>query len=135
MASSGPARVSMGSMQELEDLFNSHVERCSMHNWKYWMFSLMMHPLLPSFKTNVKAGSFEEMARSTTNWVDQHLSLVQLRPILLSALKELCTSTEILDKPDLFPEEAVRAAAKARLKRPLSNEGSMESPEQQVDYD
>ncbi len=33
----------------LQVLFDKHVAACTMQNWKYFVFSKLMHPLLESF--------------------------------------------------------------------------------------
>ena len=33
----------------LQVLFDNHVSACTMQNWKYWVFSLVMQPLLDSY--------------------------------------------------------------------------------------
>ena len=34
----------------LESLFDSHVATCTMQNWKYFVFSKIMRPLLESYE-------------------------------------------------------------------------------------
>ena len=46
----GSAKVRTGSeSDQLQVLFDKHVATCTMQNWKYFVFSKLMHPLLESF--------------------------------------------------------------------------------------
>ena len=71
--------------------------------------------------------SIEDLARTSGSWLDQHASLVQLRPLVLRSLKvtvekiffshekqmaqfllqELSVNTEILSEPHRMPQEAL----------------------------
>lgn len=42
--------------------------------------SLIAEPLLNSFNSSVSTSSYEEMYRTTLQWVDQHCTLGDLRP-------------------------------------------------------
>ncbi|KAK6638370.1 hypothetical protein RUM44_008799 [Polyplax serrata] len=78
-------------------------------------FSLLFEPLLQSFNCSVSTASYEDLYRSTLIWVEQHCSLVELRPAVLNSLRNLCTATEILSNPSKLPEEA-RAAVSGKKK-------------------
>lgn len=43
-------------------------------------FSILLEPLMLSFNASVSTASFEDLYRSTLLWVEQHCSLVDLRP-------------------------------------------------------
>jgi len=106
---------------QLPQLFDSHVAACTMQNWKYWIFSLIMKPLLDSYDRTVSSSSYEDLARTASSWLDQHASLVQLRPVALESLKQLSTSTEILSEPHKMPHEALNAVAAANMKNEAEN--------------
>ena len=72
---------------QLENLFEQHVAACTMQNWKYWVFSKIMHPLLETFDKTVSSSSFDDLVRTSNSWLDQHASLVHLRPLVIDALK------------------------------------------------
>ncbi|KAK0079479.1 hypothetical protein PV325_001208 [Microctonus aethiopoides] len=57
----------------------------------------------------LSTASVEDLCRSTILWVEQHCSLVDLRPAVLNSLRYLCTATEILSDPGRLPEEALAA--------------------------
>lgn len=46
----------------------------------YKQFSILLEPLMVSFNTSVSTASIEDLYRSTMLWVEQHCSLVDLRP-------------------------------------------------------
>ena len=88
LPTAGSAKVrSGGEPGQLQTLFERHVAACTMQNWKYWVFSKLMQPLLDSFDRTVSGASMEDLARTSASWLDQHAALVQLRPIVLNSLK------------------------------------------------
>ena len=109
--SSGSGSPSSGPESKLlmRELFNVHVRDCTLQNWKYWIFSRLMKPLLESFNGSVNTGSFEDLTRSSMSWLDQDCSLAHLHPSAMLSLKELAITTEIIDNPKKIAEEAVRA--------------------------
>ena len=83
---------------------------CPIQNWKYWVFSTPMEPLLASFNNAVGLPeSMNAMNAAARSWVNQHLRLVQLRPMVLGSLKRVAVQTQVLDRPDALPGEAVAA--------------------------
>ena len=68
----------------------------------------------------------EDLSRTSGSWLDQHASLVQLRPLVLNSLKvskritsfleakalflqELSVNTEVLSEPHKMPQEALNS--------------------------
>ena len=51
-AGSAVGRAGRGdsSSSQLQRLFDRHVAACTIQNWKYWVFSRLIHPLLDSFE-------------------------------------------------------------------------------------
>ncbi|XP_050536915.1 MLX-interacting protein isoform X2 [Daktulosphaira vitifoliae] len=90
---------------KMKEMFDEYVIKRTQENWKFYILSLIAEPLLNSFNSSVSTTNYEEMYRTTFQWVEQHCTLGDLRPIALNALRNLCTSTEILSDPSSLPEE------------------------------
>ena len=70
-----------------------------------------MKPLLVSFNNAVGLPeSFDDMNSAARSWVNQHLRLVQLRPMVTASLRQVAIETEVLERPSGLPQEAVAAA-------------------------
>lgn len=108
------APVSRRHHTKMHDMFDDYVRRRTEDNWKFWVFSLMVRPLLTSYNSFVSTASLEELYRSTLVWVEQHCTLVELRPIVLNSLRYLCTKTDILAHPESLPSEARQAVLNAQ---------------------
>lgn len=106
------APVSRHRASKMREMFDEYVRSRTLENWKFWIFSLMVEPLLVSFNTSVSTSSVDELYRTTMQWVEKHCSLADLRPVVLNSLRYLCTSTEILSDPSRLPEEARQAVMK-----------------------
>ncbi|XP_076587342.1 MLX-interacting protein isoform X1 [Chaetodon auriga] len=89
--------------------FNEYVKNRTLQNWKFWIFSIIIKPLFESFNEMVSTTSRAELYQTTLQWLDRHCSLPVLRPMVLSTLRHLSTSTSILSDPSLLPEEAIQA--------------------------
>ncbi|XP_066255325.1 MLX-interacting protein isoform X1 [Euwallacea similis] len=100
------APVSRRRDSRMQEMFDEYVSRRTMENWKFWIFSLICRPLLNSFNNFVSSSSLEDLYASTLLWVEQHCTLVDLRPVVLNSLRYLCTKTEILSEPEKLAEEA-----------------------------
>ncbi|KAL2720973.1 MLX-interacting protein isoform X1 [Vespula squamosa] len=74
-----------------------------------------------SFNTSVSTASIEDLYRSTILWVEQHCSLVDLRPAVLNSLRYLCTATDILADPARLPEEALAAVNRTERRRSIQS--------------
>ncbi|KAK3930671.1 Carbohydrate-responsive element-binding protein [Frankliniella fusca] len=106
------APVSRHRASKMREMFDEYVRTRTLDNWKFWIFSLLVEPLLVSFNSSVSTSSVDELYRTTMQWVEKHCSLVELRPVVLNSLRYLCTSTEILSDPTRLPEEARQAVLK-----------------------
>lgn len=93
----------------MQEKFNEYVKIRTHQNWKFWVFSIIIKPLFESFNKMVLTTSQAEMCRTTLQWLDRHCSLPVLRPMVLSTLRHLSTSTSILSDPSLLPSEAIQA--------------------------
>nr|XP_046266237.1 carbohydrate-responsive element-binding protein-like isoform X2 [Scatophagus argus] len=89
--------------------FREYVQAQTLQNWKFWIFSIIIEPLFESYNGMVSTASVEDLCRSTLSWLDQHCSLPALRPMVLSSLRLLSTTTAILTDPSLLPEQATFA--------------------------
>ncbi|XP_023120571.2 carbohydrate-responsive element-binding protein-like isoform X1 [Amphiprion ocellaris] len=89
--------------------FREYARTQTLQNWKFWIFSIIIEPLFESYNGMVSTASVEELCRSTLSWLDQHCSLPALRPMVLSSLRLLSTTTAILTDPSLLPEQATHA--------------------------
>ncbi|KAM6906843.1 carbohydrate-responsive element-binding protein isoform 2-T2 [Xenentodon cancila] len=90
--------------------FREYVRAQTLQNWKFWIFSIIIEPLFESYNGMVSTASVEDLCRSTLSWLDQHCALPALRPMVLSSLRLLSTTTPILTDPSLLPEQATLAA-------------------------
>lgn len=105
------APVSRARAGRLREMFARHVANRTLHNWKYWLFSVVSAALVESFSACVSCGSGSDLVRTTLLWAEQHCSLVEMRPAVLNSLRVLCTTTDILTNPERLPDEARAAVA------------------------
>lgn len=103
------APVSRRHDNKMQDMFEQYVRRRTLEDWKFWIFSLLFRPLLLSFNNFVSTSSLDDLYRTTIVWIEQHCTLVDLRPVVLNSLRYLCTKTDILADPDKLPGEAREA--------------------------
>uniref|UniRef100_A0A3B4YJL8 MLX interacting protein n=1 Tax=Seriola lalandi dorsalis TaxID=1841481 RepID=A0A3B4YJL8_SERLL len=93
----------------MQEKFNEYVKSRTLQDWKFWIFSIIIKPLFESFNGMVSTTSRAELCQTTLQWLDRHCSLPVLRPMVLSTLRQLSTTTSILSDPSLLPEEAIQA--------------------------
>ncbi|KAK2587911.1 hypothetical protein KPH14_004004 [Odynerus spinipes] len=113
------APVSRHRTNKMKEMFDEYVRTRTRENWKFWIFSILLEPLMLSFNTSVSTASIEDLYRSTMLWVEQHCSLVDLRPAVLNSLRYLCTATDILTDPGRLPEEALAAVNRTERRRSI----------------
>uniref|UniRef100_A0ABK0L6P2 MLX interacting protein-like n=1 Tax=Rattus norvegicus TaxID=10116 RepID=A0ABK0L6P2_RAT len=104
---------------QMRDMFDDYVRTRTLHNWKFWVFSILIRPLFESFNGMVSTASLHSLRQTSLAWLDQYCSLPALRPTVLNSLRQLSTSTSILTDPSLVPEQATRAVTEGPLGRPL----------------
>ncbi|XP_076006909.1 MLX-interacting protein [Genypterus blacodes] len=97
----------------MREKFDGYVKSRTLQNWKFWIFSIIIKPLFESFNGMVSTSSKAELCQTTLQWLEQHCSLPVLRPMVLSTLRQLSTTTSILTDPSLLPEEAIQAVTHA----------------------
>ncbi|XP_047929674.1 MLX-interacting protein isoform X2 [Anser cygnoides] len=96
----------------MRSMFDEYVRNRTLQNWKFWIFSIIIKPLFESFNGMVSTTSFKDLNQTAIAWLDQHCSLPVLRPMVLSSLRHLSTSTSILSDPSCLPEQATEAVSK-----------------------
>ncbi|XP_029999724.1 MLX-interacting protein isoform X2 [Sphaeramia orbicularis] len=101
--------VTRHRFDHMQEKFNEYVKIRTLQNWKFWIFSIIIKPLFESFNGMVLTTSRAELCQTTLQWLDRHCSLPVLRPMVLSTLRQLSTTTSILSDPLLLPDEAIQA--------------------------
>ncbi|XP_023393249.1 carbohydrate-responsive element-binding protein [Pteropus vampyrus] len=104
---------------QMRDMFDDYVRTRTLHNWKFWVFSILIRPLFESFNGMVSTASLQSLRQTSLAWLDQYCSLPILRPTVLNSLRQLSTSTSILTDPSCIPEQATRAVTEGTLGKPL----------------
>ncbi|NXA53854.1 MLXPL protein, partial [Nothocercus julius] len=99
--------------EQMRSMFDEYVRSCTLQNWKFWIFSIIIRPLFESFNGMVSTASMESLTQTSLAWLDQHCSLPALRPTVLSSLRQLSISTSILSDPACVPEQVARAVTGA----------------------
>ncbi|KAJ8920875.1 hypothetical protein NQ315_015668 [Exocentrus adspersus] len=102
------APISRRKDSKMQEMFDEYVRTRTRDNWKFWIiqFSLIFKPLVESFNNFVSTSSLDDLYSSTLLWIEQHCTLMDLRPIVLNSLRYLCTKTDILSEPEKLPDEA-----------------------------
>ncbi|XP_055373958.1 carbohydrate-responsive element-binding protein [Condylostylus longicornis] len=104
------APISRQRTEKVKQLFDEYVRMRTLENWKFWILGLIFQPLLNSFTTTVSTASLEELHRTALHWVDQHCSLIELRPAVSNKLRQLSMTTDLLsDPPSTLQEEVIKA--------------------------
>ncbi|XP_058536575.1 carbohydrate-responsive element-binding protein isoform X2 [Ochotona princeps] len=104
---------------QMRDMFEDYVRTRTLHNWKFWVFSILIRPLFESFNGMVSTASLHSLRQTSLAWLDQYCSLPALRPTVLNSLRQLSTSTCILTDPGRIPEQATRAVTEGTPGKPL----------------
>uniref|UniRef100_A0A8C6CVP7 MLX interacting protein like n=1 Tax=Moschus moschiferus TaxID=68415 RepID=A0A8C6CVP7_MOSMO len=65
---------------QMRDMFDDYVRTRTLHNWKFWVFSLLIRPLFESFNGMVSTASLQSLRQTSLAWLDQYCSLPALRP-------------------------------------------------------
>lgn len=96
-------------VNQMREMLDEYICSRTLQNWKFWIFSVIIRPLFDTFNNMVSTTSPDELCRTVLSWLDQHCSLVALRPAVLNSLRHLSTSTSILSDPSRVPEQAAEA--------------------------
>ncbi|XP_030217250.1 carbohydrate-responsive element-binding protein isoform X2 [Gadus morhua] len=108
------APITRQRFDHMRQRFREYVQTQTLQNWKFWIFSIIVEPLFESYNAVVSTATMEELCRTTLSWLDQHCSLPSLRPMVLSSLRLLSTSTSILSDPGRLPEQATLAVTQGQ---------------------
>nr|VZI32628.1 unnamed protein product [Spirometra erinaceieuropaei] len=111
-------QASVRQNSESSAWYRQFVSSTSQTNWKFYVFSLIIDSLFDSYCDKVSTASREVLRRSVYSWLDQHCSLPQLRHSVVRAMCKLSTSTNILQQPNLLPQQAREAAARLAFPSP-----------------
>ncbi|XP_039951716.1 carbohydrate-responsive element-binding protein isoform X2 [Bactrocera tryoni] len=104
------APVTRQGTEHVRQLYDQYVRHRTMQDWKFWILGLILEPLLTSYTASVSSASLEELRRTAFLWVDQHCSLIDLRPAVSNKLKYLSMKTDILsDPPSTLKDEVAKA--------------------------
>lgn len=117
------APVSRQRTGRVKELYQQYVRQRTLDNWKFWIFGLIFEPLMNSYNQTVSVASLDEMCRTSQLWVDQHCSLVELRPAVSNKLRQLSTTTDILSDPPTSLQEEVLKAISTTLPHTSSSGG------------
>ncbi|VDI29073.1 Hypothetical predicted protein [Mytilus galloprovincialis] len=90
------------SSTDLDAMFDKYVKQKTQENWKFWMFRFLLKPLFEAYKKAMEGVTREMFVNSVGKWVEENMSLINLRPAVLSALRKVSTKTKIMDKPEEF---------------------------------
>lgn len=108
------APLSKQRNSRMSELYEAYVRYRTNDNWKYWVFGLIFEPMMQSFNSTVSVASMDDLIRTTNNWVDQHCSLIELRPAVSNKLRILSTTTDLLaERPTSLQQEVQKAMAKS----------------------
>ncbi|XP_073824412.1 MLX interacting protein mondo isoform X3 [Musca autumnalis] len=104
------APVTRQGTEHVRQLYEQYVRARTQENWKFWILGLILEPLLSSYTSTVSSASLDELRRTAFLWVDQHCSLIDLRPAVSNKLKYLSMKTDILsDPPSTLRDEVEKA--------------------------
>uniref|UniRef100_A0A2K5HY51 BHLH domain-containing protein n=1 Tax=Colobus angolensis palliatus TaxID=336983 RepID=A0A2K5HY51_COLAP len=65
---------------QMRHMFDDYVRTRTLHNWKFWVFSILIRPLFESFNGMVSTASVHTLRQTSLAWLDQYCSLPALRP-------------------------------------------------------
>ncbi|EDX05728.1 GD21641 [Drosophila simulans] len=104
------APVTRQGTEHVRQLYDIYVRYNTMNDWKFWILGLILEPLLASYTSTVSSASLDELRRTAFLWVDQHCSLIDLRPAVTNKLKYLSMHTDIVSEPPSTLQEEVAKA-------------------------
>lgn len=108
------APLSKQRNSRMSELYEAYVRYRTNDHWKYWVFGLIFEPMMQSFNSTVSVASMDDLIRTTNNWVDQHCSLIELRPAVSNKLRTLSTTTDLLaERPTSLQQEVQKAMIKS----------------------
>ncbi|XP_067674894.1 carbohydrate-responsive element-binding protein-like [Haliotis asinina] len=90
----------------MENMFRDYLKSRTQENWKFWIFSVILRPLFESYTRVVTSVTPSSFLQTVRDWAHENLTLVNLRPCVLSALRHISLNSCILTEPEKLPEEA-----------------------------
>jgi len=92
--------------KSIPDMYADHVRHRTQDDWRYWVFTSIMGHFVHTFAQEVSNISPREMQRTSLDWLQERMSLQQLRKDAFRKLAKLCSKTSIMEDPLRLPEEA-----------------------------
>eukprot|EP00092_Neocalanus_flemingeri_P004932 GFUD01005305.1.p1 GENE.GFUD01005305.1~~GFUD01005305.1.p1 ORF type:complete len:615 (-),score=129.95 GFUD01005305.1:1319-3163(-) len=92
--------------KSIPDMFADHVRQRTQIDWRYWVFTSIMGHFVHTFAQEVSNISPPEMEKTSIDWLQERMSLQQLRKDAFRKLAKLCSKTSIMEDPSKLPEEA-----------------------------
>ncbi|KAF0290827.1 Carbohydrate-responsive element-binding protein [Amphibalanus amphitrite] len=114
------APVTRAKQSKTQEMFDNYIRERTLQNWRFFVFSKLLPPLLESYSTSVSTSNVDELCRTVLAWQEQSCGLVQFRRRATTALCDLSKTTSILSEPSRLPMEAVNAVT--RLRRPTAED-------------
>ncbi|XP_061465523.1 MLX-interacting protein-like isoform X2 [Rhineura floridana] len=96
---------------QASQLYEEYVRQHTLHDWRFWLFSVVIKPLFDSYTRTVNTGNIKEFCQSVLSWLEQHCTLPILRPAISDSLLKLSKITSILTCPAQLPEQALQAVS------------------------
>ena len=85
--------------KSVPNLFNQHKIASSKHDLKYSLFGYLMDPFVKLFEEKVSQINSAEMGKTSTKWVEEKMSISEMRTNIYQRLVTLSTDTNILEDP------------------------------------
>jgi len=92
--------------KSIPDMFADHVRQRTQIDWRYWVYTSIMGHFVHTFAQEVSNISPVEMERTAIDWLQERMSLQQLRKDAFRKLAKLCSKTSIMEDPSKLPAEA-----------------------------
>jgi len=92
--------------KSIPDMFADHVRQRTQIDWRYWVYTSIMGHFVHTFAQEVSNISPVEMERTSIDWLQERMSLQQLRKDAFRKLAKLCSKTSIMEDPSKLPAEA-----------------------------
>lgn len=92
--------------KSIPDMFADHVRQRTQEDWRYWVFTSIMGHFVHNFSQEVSNISPAEMEKTAVDWLQERMSMSQLRKDAFRKLAKLCSKTSIMEDPSKLPEEA-----------------------------
>ena len=92
--------------KSIPDMFADHVRQKTQEDWRYWVFTSIMGHFVHNFSQEVSNISPAEMEKTAGDWLQERMSMSQLRKDAFRKLAKLCAKTSIMEDPSKLPEEA-----------------------------